>query len=202
MMRAKPTRLWLRPAEGNRRAAVWIIKGPGVRISTGCIEADRAGAERKLAEHIAVNSGEPVQKIGPAQAFLEAALSYDGDECLTWPFSRFPSGYAKLGKGTAHRVICEKVYGPPPTPDHEAAHSCGKGKSGCINRRHLRWATHTENQHDRRRHGTLSSPLTEHDVLAIRALELPQMELVKQFGVGQSCISAIRRRKTWAWLQP
>ena len=68
MMRAKPTRLWLRPAEGNRRAAVWIIKGPGVRISTGCVEADRAGAARKLAEHLAVN---PFKRSGQLKRSLK-----------------------------------------------------------------------------------------------------------------------------------
>jgi integrase len=52
---AKPARLWLKPAT-NRGAAIWHIKcADGNRISTGCGEADLAGAERKLAEHIAAS---------------------------------------------------------------------------------------------------------------------------------------------------
>ena len=55
---SKGARLWLRPAERDAdgrlaAAARWIIKDAGRQFSTGCLEGDRAQAERKLAEHIA-----------------------------------------------------------------------------------------------------------------------------------------------------
>lgn len=52
------------------------------------------------------------------------------------------------------RMVCEEVNGPPPTPAHQAAHSCGKGHLGCITPQHLRWATQVENEADKLIHGT------------------------------------------------
>ena len=57
--RRQGPRLWLKPAEKpsktrTGKAAVWVIKDDGgVRIVTGCAQADRAGAEVKLSEYIA-----------------------------------------------------------------------------------------------------------------------------------------------------
>lgn len=57
--RRQGPRLWLKPAEKpsktrTGKAAVWVIKDDGgVRIVTGCAQADRAGAEVQLAEYIA-----------------------------------------------------------------------------------------------------------------------------------------------------
>ena len=48
------------------------------------------------------------------------------------------------------RLVCEEVYGPPPTPDHQAAHNTPNGCVGglCVNGDHLRWATRKENYAD------------------------------------------------------
>jgi hypothetical protein len=79
------------------------------------------------------------------------------DWCLMWPFYRL-RGYGSfgyLGKSYyAHRFMCELVHGKPPTPDHQAAHSCGNGHLGCVNPHHLSWKTQSENQLDCREHGT------------------------------------------------
>lgn len=48
---ALPARLWLRPAAEDR-AATWIIIDRGRQVSTGCGEAAREAAERKLLEHL------------------------------------------------------------------------------------------------------------------------------------------------------
>jgi hypothetical protein len=55
---AKGARLWLRPErrtpDGSiRERAVWLIRDGSRRISTGCVAANRAGAERALGEHLA-----------------------------------------------------------------------------------------------------------------------------------------------------
>lgn len=85
-----------------------------------------------------------------------AILPYDGDDCLKWPYATDKDGYGlgELGGKIrrAHRYVCTLVNGDPPTPKHEAAHSCGNGHLGCVNPRHLRWATTLENQRERWRH--------------------------------------------------
>jgi hypothetical protein len=105
--------------------------------------------------------------------------------------------------------MCELAHGPAPTPEHEAAHSCGKGAAGCLTLRHLRWATAPENQADKIAHGTAprgehnpSSKLTEDDVRFIRAhhRKLRNLDMAERFGVNKEHISNIVRRKTWAWL--
>lgn len=104
------------------------------------------------------------------------------------------------------RVMCIKVYGPPPTPLHECAHSCGKGHEGCVAPRHLRWATPKENQMDRVLHGTDSRG--EKSVSAVlRASEVNEIRrryvwgkgtsLAAEYGVTQATVSAIVRGKTW-----
>lgn len=97
----------------------------------------------------------------PAEYLSSVAMVYEGDDCLIWPFSRNAAGYAtmfaKKGDTTiVSRAVCEMKRGRPPSPDHDAAHSCGKGHEGCINPHHLRWATKLENAADKFVHGTLT----------------------------------------------
>src|SRR6478735_5284661 len=103
--------------------------------------------ERQLSEY-----GSPLDFI------INVALQHKTDECLIWPFARGGNGYAYAsldGKvGTVHRYVCRKVNGEPPTPKHDAAHSCGKGHEACISPVHLSWKTRKENCADMMRHGT------------------------------------------------
>lgn len=90
----------------------------------------------------------------PERYLNETVMSFsEREECLSWPFARNANGYGKIRLGsrmlTVSRLVCERAYGDPPTPDHEAAHSCGKGHEGCVNPFHLRWATAKENAADR-----------------------------------------------------
>lgn len=60
------------------------------------------------------------------------------------------------GKKTAlvHRVVCVLFHGPPPTPAHEAGHTCPDGEYAlCCNPYHLRWMTRTENERHKRSYG-------------------------------------------------
>jgi len=97
--------------------------------------------------------GDPLfTKTAPEGAGLEvlhSLIGHEGDTCVTWPYSRNPQGYGQtfycgevMG---AHRVMTILKYGPPPTNAHQAAHSCGNGRLGCVNPVHLRWATAQEN---------------------------------------------------------
>lgn len=83
---------------------------------------------------------------------------YDGarDECITWPFWKNRKGYGriqvKLRHVRVHRLVCFWRHGPPPSPNHHAAHECGN--AACCNPNHISWKTPTENEHDKARHGT------------------------------------------------
>lgn len=151
---------------------------------------------------------------GELYRFLtDVAMKFEGEECLKWPYA------ASHGRGrltipgsrdvVASRYLCELVYGPAPTPEHHAAHSCGKGDDGCVNPKHLRWASPSENEQDKVTHGTSnrgercgSNKLTEKQVLEIRELAktMRPCQLAKMFPVTESGIRSIRDRKTWAWL--
>ncbi len=151
----------------------------------------------------------------PPHYFRDVVLSYEGDECLKWPYAKSSSGYGKLWVDgrlqVVARLICERVNGPPPTPEHEAAHSCGNGHEGCVTKRHLSWKTPKENSTDQLVHGTRlrgsrqnGAKLTEDHVREIRGLKgkMLQREIAVQFGISQRNISNIHAGKIWAHLTP
>lgn len=148
----------------------------------------------------------------PQKYFHEVVLQYDGDECLIWPYGT-SNGYGTMNVDGAMRVVarlvCEEEYGPPPTSKHEAAHACGRGDHGCVTKNHLRWDTRAGNFADKIEHGTSGrgersnlAKLTERQVLDIRRLggSITQRDLAARYGVDQSTISDIIRRKSWFWL--
>ena len=138
---------------------------------------------------------------GDAERFYrETVLNYEGDECLIWPFARLPSGYAKMNEGNVHRKLCEEVHGEPPSPEHEAAHSCGNGKLGCVTKGHLSWKTHLENEADKLAHGTRLSgerhwnaKLTDEQIATIRSSTEQGITLATQYNVSPGHISYVRR---------
>jgi hypothetical protein len=130
---------------------------------------------------------------------LLSALHSQTNDCVSWPFGGSGYGYSTVWfDGTTrrvHRLICEAAHGPQPTPKHVAAHSCGN--NGCINPRHLRWATQSENMLDREAHGTVPRgyKISEADAAEIRALkgQMSQWQIAKRFGITDSYVSAIHR---------
>jgi hypothetical protein len=155
---------------------------------------------------------------GEAQRFYREVVLTDergpSDPCLIWPFWKVRNGYAMLhqreGNGRiVSRVLCEEVYGPPPTPDHQAAHSCGKGHLACVTKGHLSWKTIIDNRADMVRHGTrlygekqARAKLTQADVDEIRRLRgiVVQRELAQIYGVTQALISHIQIGRVWRGL--
>jgi hypothetical protein len=149
---------------------------------------------------------------GKAVNWLRDHIAYEGDDCLIWPFSR-ARGYGNFGlrgqQHYAHRYMCEIVNGPPPSLRHQAAHSCGNGHNGCVNPKHLSWKTQSDNQLDRRKHGTHNiaewgkrgkvGKLTGEQVIEIRKLKdtKTHAELAKMFGVGRRNIGAILGNRSW-----
>jgi hypothetical protein len=139
--------------------------------------------------------------------WLEDCAKYDGDICRVWPFYRLKGGYGKTTKINgvqylSHRWICEKIKGPPPTKKHEAAHSCGRGTSGCVTPLHVSWKTAQANRLEKRNHGTAwrgGNKLTPIEIEKIRAIgrSVKQRDLAKMFGVSQGNISMILNKKAW-----
>lgn len=156
-------------------------------------------------------------RAGPGEAqefYVNNVLTYDGDECLIWPYAKSDWGYATMHrggeKGYVSRFLCEDTHGPAPTPEHQAAHSCGRGDEGCVTKRHLSWKTPSENCQDKFVHGTHTrgersgtAKLTEDQVKAILALQGKATRAVigEKFGVSGATIYNIHSRQTWAWVK-
>lgn len=146
-----------------------------------------------------------------AENWLRDNASFDGEGCLIWPFRRDEQGRGRLSKSTiASRLMCELVHGPA-GPDQQAAHSCGRGNDGCVNPKHLRWASPAENSEDKKHHGTHllgercpSAKLSDSaaaEILALRGSGRKQAEIAGAFGIHQSTVSDIWRGKRWSWME-
>lgn len=151
------------------------------------------------------NAGE-----GKCYQWLQDHLGYEGDYCLIWPFYRNPNGYGQLGylgeDHYAHRFMCELANGPPPTPEHEAAHSCGNGAGGCAHPKHLSWKTKSGNLLDCREHGTHSrntygsmGRLSPEQVQEIRDLKgkKTQSEIAAIYGIHEPSVRDIFLGRTY-----
>lgn len=153
--------------------------------------------------------GEPIPRTAPngaGEEFIAKAIRYRGTDCYLWPYGK-TAGYGSIDvnghRQRAHRIVCEAVYGPPPFPDADAAHACGK--RACCNPAHLRWDTRKGNMADGLTHGTRrlgeqvpTAKLTQADVIAIRSQpNRSQADLAQEYGVSQSNICNIRNRKRW-----
>lgn len=143
----------------------------------------------------------------------EVAVPYQGENCLTWPFSTRAHGYGQIayqGKNwVASRLVCEMAQGSPPEPSYQAAHSCGNGHLGCVNPNHISWKTPKDNLADKAIHGTIqtgerngAAKLTASDVSSIRRLhgKVPRREIAEMFGCSAANISSIVRRLNWTHL--
>jgi hypothetical protein len=98
---------------------------------------------------------------GTWNAYFQQALDHQDGSCFIWPHSGLSARNYGSYKRQAHAypkithkgrrvsvviLICKMVNGPRPSKKHEVAHSCGNGHLGCVSPRHLRWATHSENE--------------------------------------------------------
>lgn len=150
---------------------------------------------------------------GEPMAFLMNAMVSDTEKCILWPFARKSEGQGCLwvdGKlRVASQYVCEISHGPAPSETHQAAHSCGNGHLGCVNRKHLSWKTPSENQMDRVKHGTSNrgerhglSKLTAEEVRLIRSMRgmKTHRELAAEYSVANQTIHEIMTRKIWGHL--
>lgn len=155
-------------------------------------------------------SGGATKGRGKTAQWLRDRQDYDGSECLIWPFYIDPvRGYGPMGyegKMTkAHIFMCKLINGERPTPKHEAAHSCGNGRIGCVHPKHLSWKTKKQNALDKVAHGTASWgdrvsrwKLTPEQVSEIRRTQDATVtSLADRYRVDRSTITKIRSGELW-----
>jgi hypothetical protein len=137
------------------------------------------------------------------EQWLTDHKDYPHDYCLIWPFARESRvGRGMMGDATnkrkwAHRCMCELVHGPAPADKPQAAHSCGNGDQGCVNPRHLSWATNSENQLHRYAQGRGNANargnrerFTPEQIAKIRSQwgEFTQVKLAEMYGCSLGTI--------------
>jgi hypothetical protein len=107
---------------------------------------------------------------GAVRKEFERLALIETDECIVWPFGR-EHGYASLAMDGKQRrlavVVLERRVGPRPAGMLACHAPVICHDRACINYRHLRWATFTENALDRALDDT--NRLSVDDVKAIRA---------------------------------
>lgn len=136
--------------------------------------------------------------------------NFDGDECLIWPYARTKAGYPNMkykgGYKVASRVMCIIAHGEPPSEEYQAAHSCGKGRDGCINPNHLSWKTAKENEKDKNDHGTRYrgeqcsfAKLTWDIVNSMREdyKTMRNCDIAEKYGLDRRQAHKILKNKTW-----
>lgn len=125
----------------------------------------------------------------PAPGYADYEVSTHGEVRRTRPFRNYPAGmvlrqkcdvngYMQIalhrhGQCThflVHRLVARTFLGEPPTSCHQTAHNDGNRKNNHLS--NLRWATPSENNLDRARHGTVPDRKGEKHPLATLTNEL------------------------------
>lgn len=109
------------------------------------------------------------------------------------------------GRMLVNRAVCAAFHGPPPTPDHQAAHLDGNQLSNLPD--NLAWSTPLENSHHKKIHGTMargerfcSAKVAESDLPMIFTRYLAgesAEEIASGFGMHRRTLRKILGRVTW-----
>lgn len=146
--------------------------------------------------------------VGLRERFLDRVDVSHTAGCWRWVGGQRRRGYGCIyidGRHySAHRVSHQLFVGP--VLDGQCVlHVCDN--PACVRPDHLRAGTQADNIADMMKKGRSPigeqrsiSKLTAEDVLSIRQLHangVPQSDLARRYGVGQSNVSLICSRKTW-----
>jgi hypothetical protein len=132
----------------------------------------------------------------------------EGGSCWLWRGGLFETGYGAFRHNgqtqLAHRFAAVLNFGPIPD-GLNVCHKCDV--KACVNPEHLFLGTHRDNMLDasvkgRMAHGerTGGAKLTAKDVSEIRQSTMTHAWLARHYGVDDSNIYCIRKRKTWKHL--
>ncbi|RWG33996.1 HNH endonuclease [Mesorhizobium sp.] len=132
------------------------------------------------------------------QKWIEDNVTFEGSECLLWPFTFGGNGYGWVQyqgrSANASRVMCRLAHGDPPTEASEALHSCDNKK--CVNPNHLRWGTKPENALDAIERGqrVYKPRLSKDQFRQIREMRgaVTQREIARRFGITIAYVSKIQ----------
>lgn len=113
---------------------------------------------------------------------------------------------AKMRTARVHREVLKAFVGPKPYAEWDCCHNDGNRANNRLD--NLRYDTKSNNQLDRREHGTaeynqgedsVTAVLTEKEVLAIRRLRrsISNGQLAELYGVHPSTICDITHFRTW-----
>jgi len=149
---------------------------------------------------------------GEPGAFMASLYAMGTDECVIWPFARDENGYGEIYVGDGlkrdvHTIVCAKINGPRPHADIDACHSCGNGKLGCVNPKHIRWDTKKANSKDSLIHGTRKigeekpgAHFTNSDIVLIRQLLVAgyrNIDIAWFMGVDPRRICDIKKNRSY-----
>lgn len=129
--------------------------------------------------------------------------------CWLWTGRFDDKGYGRIKYAGrvfgAHRKAFEAAYGPINSSELYVCHRCDN--PACVNPNHMFLGTSKDNMLDAAAKGrTLSGErnaaarLTASDVLAIRASNLKDTDLAKQYGVAHATVYFARTGVTWKHL--
>lgn len=149
---------------------------------------------------------------GAPMKFITDHIGFEDKDCLVWPFNRdratgVPQISVNRTTVSPARIMCEKVHGAPPTPEHHAAHWCGNSHLGCVHPKHIRWATPSENEMDKRAHGRAPIGAAHgmakiNDAIALEIIHSKESlsKVAARFGISTGTAGKIRRREKWKHL--
>lgn len=152
--------------------------------------------------------------VGEKGKWLESHSSVSTDDCVFYPYQ---GGKVKIFSADIYdypaRAMCKLVYGNNEYEKPVVRHLCGNGHLLCVNPKHLKWGSNSENQLDRIKHGTSNrgssngkSKLKEEDVIFIKkeiedCLSPEKIKaLSERFAISRATIYDIFKRRRWSWL--
>lgn len=100
------------------------------------------------------------------------------------------------------RLTCLVTHGAPPSDQHRAAHTCGRGNKGCVNPRHIVWKTQSECRLDELRDGRRKAygkggkitPTEADEIRALKHIKSPS-EIGLLYGLSDHRIGEILNGK-------